>query len=101
MTKKLIVLAAVATLTAGTAGCNCCDWFRRGAGLPTTTAMPMIGDPCCPVDPCDPCDPCISCDPCAPGGCAIPDEYAVPDAYTTTPSTVLPGPAPATTLPSQ
>jgi hypothetical protein len=94
MMKKLLVLTAVTALTAGTVGCECCNWFRRGANLPlATTVVPeTVCDPCYTVNPCDPCDPCAPpalCDPGAPG------------AYTTTPTTVLPGPGPATTAPAQ
>ena len=73
--KKLLVLTAVAMLTASSIGCQQCSWFRRGALFPSSTPEMTVCDPC--VQPCDPCD---SCDPCAPGS------------YGTTPSTVLPGP---------
>jgi len=36
--KRLLILAVVSMLTAGTVGCQCCSWWRQ--------------------DQCDPCDPC-------------------------------------------
>jgi len=99
--KKLLVLTAIVMLTVGTVGCKCCDWFRRGVLFPTTTTMApeVICDPCYSANPCDPCDPCgsaVSCDPCAPG------TYSTPPAtYGTQPTTILPGPGPTTTVPSQ
>lgn len=81
MMKKLLVLTAVAMLTASSIGCRC-SWFRRGALFPSSTPDVTVCDPCAP-----PCDTCNSCDPCAPGS------------YATTPSTVLPGPGLGTTLP--
>ena len=104
MMKKLLVLTAVVTLTVGTVGCKCCDWFRRGALFPTTMVAPeVMCDPCCPADPCDPCGSAVPCDPCAPGTYSTPPAiYGTPPAiYGTPPATVLPGPGPVTTFPSQ
>ena len=71
--KKLLVLTAVVMLTVGTAGCRC-NWFRRGALLPTLGPGVPVYEPCPP-------DACNSCNSYAPG------------AYTTDP---MPGPAPGT-----
>ena len=86
MMKRLLVLTAVVMLTAATLGCRC-DWFRRGALLPTATPDVTVCDPCPPCNPCSPCDPSPPCDPCAPGS------------YTTSPSMILPGPGPVTPSP--
>lgn len=98
MMKKLLVLTAIVMLTAGTVGCNCCNWFRRGALFPTATmvAPDVMCDPCCPADPCDPCGSGASCDPCAPG-----PYTTTPGTYSMPPATILPGPGPVTTFPSQ
>jgi len=83
--KKLVVVAAVAMLTASTVGCESCQWFRRGAFFP---ALAPAAVPC---DPCPPCDPCNPCDPCATGGCAT-GEYLMPPAITPGPGTYIPAP---------
>jgi len=112
MMKKLLVLTAIVMLTAGTVGCRCCDWFRRGVLFPTTTTMApgVMSDPCCPANPCDPCGSAAPCDPCAPGTYGTPlGTYSTPPAiygtppgtYGTPPATVLPGPGPVTTVPIQ
>lgn len=89
MMRKLLVLTAVTALVAGTTGCHCCDWFRRGAMYPATPA-PVMCDPCCPADPCVPCDPCA---PATYGTPAV--TYGTPAVtYGTDPGTVLPGPGP-------
>ena len=110
MMKKLLVLTAVVTLTVGTVGCKCCDWFRRGALFPTTATMApdVMCDPCCPANPCDPCGSAAPCDPCAPGTYSTPPAiYSTPPAiystppgtYGAPPATVRPGPGPVTTVP--
>lgn len=105
MMKKLLVLTAIVMLTAGTVGCRCCDWFRRGALFPTSTVVgtEVLGDPCYSANPCDPCGSAAPCDPCAPGSCGTaPSIYGMPPAtYNTQPSTILPGPGPLSTVPSQ
>jgi len=102
---KLLVLTAIVMLTVGTAGCKCSDWFYRGALFPTTStvAPEVLCDPCYPCDPCDPCGSAVPCDPCAPGACGVPSgTYTAPPAtYGTQPSTVLPGPGPASDAPTQ
>jgi hypothetical protein len=99
MMKKLLVFTAVVALTAGTVGCNCCDWFRRGALFPTATTATVapegVGETYYPANPCDPCTSAAPCDPCAPGS-----YETMPPVLNTTPSTVLPGPGPAA-APSQ
>jgi hypothetical protein len=83
MMRKLLVLTAVAVLVASAIGCQCCDWFRRGAMYPATPA-PVMCDPCCPADP-----GVAPCDPCAPATYGM-----APATYGTAPATVLPGPGP-------
>ncbi len=82
MMRKLLVLTAVAALVAAATGCQCCDWFRRGAMYPAATSPEVICDPC-------QADPCVPCDPCSPA-----TYGTVPPTYGTAPSTVLPGPVP-------
>ena len=59
--KKLLVLTAVAILTASTVGCQCGRWFRRG------TMVPCCPQPAACCDPCETmCAPAMSgCDSCA------------------------------------
>ena len=86
--KKLVVMAAVAMLTASTVGCESCQWFRRGAFFPALAPAVVPCDPCLPMNPCDPCDPC---DPCATGGSTM-GEYLTPPAITPGPGTYIPAP---------
>ena len=55
MMKRLLVLTTVAMLTAGTVGCQCKNWFRRGSLFSTTTPGVNCYDPCEPVDQCNSC----------------------------------------------
>jgi uncharacterized membrane protein len=97
--KKLLVLTAVVVLTASMVGCECCERLRRGG---------CFGNTACDVPACYPCAPTMSCDPCAPGGGGyvsggyMSSGYATsgcatggcaPGTYSSTPATVLPGPA--------
>ena len=66
--RKLLILTAVALLTASMVGCGCGRWFRRGAAVP-----------CYPTEPC--CSPCET--PCVTPGtgcdsCATPSYGAMP-----------------------
>ncbi len=55
MMKRLLLLTAVAMLTASATGCRCCDWLWRGAACPTSATPVMVADPCNPCSPCSPC----------------------------------------------
>jgi len=82
MMRKLLVLTIVTALLAGTIGCQCCNWFRRGALYPPASTGVMC-DPCCPTDAGACCDPCA------------PTTYGTPAVtYGTDPGAVLPGPGP-------
>ncbi len=54
--KRLMILTAVLVLTAGTAGCHCCDWMFRGRAA----CPPSVGYAPCPA-PVSACDPCGTC----------------------------------------
>lgn len=73
--KKLLVLTAAMILTSSLVGCECLNWFRRGACNPCQTT-PTYGAPVMSYPASDACDSC---------GVA---------------SEVTPGPAPYTTIPS-
>lgn len=51
--KKLLVLTAIAMLTASTVGCGCGRWFNRGAWSPCYDSAPCYSEPAC--GPCDTC----------------------------------------------
>jgi len=57
--KKFVLITAIATLLASTAGCRCFEGLRRGAVLPAG-AQTVICDPCPPCAPVAPCDPCAA-----------------------------------------
>ena len=69
--KKLMILTAVAMLTASAVGCDCWRRFRRGDEYVNPCPPTATYSVPCP-SPCDPCDPC------------------------SIPPTVTPGPAPFT-----
>ena len=55
MMKRLLVLTAVAMLTASMPGCQCKNWLRRGSLFSTTTPPGVTCyDPCEPANQCDP-----------------------------------------------
>jgi hypothetical protein len=51
--KRLMVLAVVVMIIGSSVGCQCCNWFRRGAYGANSCPMPAYGQAC--PDPCDPC----------------------------------------------
>lgn len=77
--RKLIVLTAVAMLTASAVGCQCGRWFRRGALFPTWVPEPVCSEPSIPYDPCEP--------------ATLPPYETVTPPVTPGPETYTPGPS--------
>jgi hypothetical protein len=81
--KKFLLLTSMTMLTAGTFGCQACDWMvRRGAYM----------DPCAPDVMTEPCAPCPCGGPAVPGvemGGAVP----MPVPIAGPPGVSLPAPA--------
>jgi hypothetical protein len=77
--KKLLVLAAIAVLTVGAAGCRMCEGVFRGSAVQRVQAPApaYYGDPCTPCVPYDPCG-------CGGGGGTV--------GMGATPMSVVPGP---------
>ena len=53
--KKLLILMILAMLLAGAAGCNICDWWRRGPNYQQCQPAVMYSNPCPTVSTCEPC----------------------------------------------